>query len=382
MAVFRLNTFLWFSCFLYEKIRSMKTKKLNFMFLTMLAIVGIVNRADSCTGISLNSADGANIVARTVEWANGESPSDYLIVPQGFERQSMLPDGTRTGMKYTALYGYVGLASEDYVIEGLNEAGLSAGLFYFPKYGSYPRYDANDKENTISDTEFVAWILGNFETVDDVISALSIVNVVSTDSRAENLHWRVADKYGRQIVIEYIDGLPMVYDNNLGVLTNSPGYPWHITNLNNYINLHPGTTEAHQFGDITLNPIGHGSGMLGLPGDVTPPSRFVRAAFYQTSAPTMTTAQQAVEQAFIILEAMTIPIGIQFDDKTKIPNIPTATQWTSVTDMTNNKLYYTTMYNPIIRKFDLNEIDFSSVQYQKHPLDVIKTRPVIDAAVD
>lgn len=348
----------------------------------MLAIVGIHTQANSCTGISLNSADGANIVARTVEWSSGESPSDYMIVPQGFERQSMLPDGTRTGMKYTAFYGYVGLASENYVIEGLNEAGLSAGLFYFPKYGSYPKYDAADKENTISDTEFVAWILGSFETVDDVIAALSGVNVVATDARAENLHWRVADKYGRQIVIEYVDGLPMVYDNKLGVLTNAPGYPWHITNLNNYINLHAGTIEAHKFGDITLEPIEHGSGLLGLPGDVTPPSRFVRAAFYQTSAPVLENAQQAVEHAFTILEAMTIPIGIQFEDKTKIPNIPTATQWTSVTDMTNNKLYYTTMYNPIIRKFDLNNIDFSSVEYQQHPLDIIKTRPMIDANID
>ena len=360
----------------------MKTKKINFLFMMMLAIVGIHQQAFSCTGISLTASDGAKIVARTVEWANGESPSDYLIVPRGYERQSMLPDGTRDGLKYTAFYGYVGLASEDYVIEGLNEAGLSAGLFYFPKVGSYPKYNPNEKSETISDTEFVAWMLGNFQTVDDVIAALGTVNVVATDARAENLHWRVADKYGRQIVIEYIDGLPMVYENKLGVLTNSPGYKWHITNLNNYINLKPGTSESHEFGNIKLSPIGHGSNMLGLPGDVTPPSRFVRAAFYQNSAPNLSNAQQAVEQAFIILESMTIPIGIQFSDKTKIPNIPTATQWTSVTDMTNDRLYYTTMYNPIIRKFDLREIDFTNVKYQQHPLDTIKTRPMIDAEVD
>lgn len=347
----------------------------------MLAIVGIHNRANSCTGITLTSKDGANIVARTVEWASGESPSDYLIVPEGFEKQSMLPDGTRNGIKYTAFYGYVGLASEDYVIEGLNEVGLSAGLFYFPKTGSYPKYDPKQKDVTISDTEFVAWILGNFESVEDVISALSTIRVVATDSRAENLHWRVADKFGRQIVIEYMDGIPMVYENKLGVLTNAPAYPWHITNLNNYINLKPGTDTPHEFGDIQMSPIGHGSNTLGLPGDFTPPSRFVRVAFYQTSAPIMDTAEQAVNQAFTILEAMTIPIGIQYADKTKIPNIPSATQWTSVTDMTNNKIYYTTMYNPTIRKFDLNNIDFTSVQYQQHPLDTVKTRPMIDATV-
>jgi choloylglycine hydrolase len=146
--------------------------------------------------------------------------------------------------------------------------------------------------------------------------------------------------------------------------------------------LKPGTLDAHAFGDITMSPIGHGSGLLGLPGDMTPPSRFVRVAFYQTSAPILANAEKTVEQAFVILEAMTIPIGVQYNDKTKIPNIPSATQWTSVTDMTNNRIYYTTMYNPIIRKFDLNEIDFSKVKYQQHPLDTIKSRPIIDATVD
>ena len=364
-----------------RKIKSMTTKNI-LSFLMILAIVGIHHTADSCTGITLKSSDGANIVARTVEWANGESPSDYLIVPRGYTKQSMLPDGTRTGMKYSAFFGYVGLASEDYVIEGLNEAGLSAGLFYFPKFSSYPKYNPNDKDITISDTEFVAWILGNFEVVDDVIAALATVRVVSTDSRAETLHWRVADKYGNQIVIEYIDGIPTVHDNNLGVLTNSPTYNWHITNLDNYINLHGGSISEHNFGDISVSPLGHGSGLLGLPGDVTPPSRFVRAAFYQTTAPIMNTAAEAVNQAFVILEAMTIPIGIQFSDKQQIPNIPSATQWTSVTDMNNGNLYYTTMYNPIIRKFDLNNIDFANVQYQQHPLDTVKTRPMIDAEIN
>lgn len=359
----------------------MKTKKFNLLLVMMLAIVGIHTRADSCTGITLTSKDGANVVARTVEWAAGESPSDYLIVPEGYEKQSMLPDGKRGGMKYTAFYGYVGLASEDYVIEGLNEVGLSAGLFYFPNVGSYPKYDSTQNSVTISDTEFVAWILGSFETVEDVISALSTVRVVATDSRAENLHWRVADKYGRQIVIEYMDGIPMVYENKLGVLTNSPAYPWHITNLNNYINLKPGTDTPHAFGDIQMSPIGHGSNMLGVPGDMTPPSRFVRVAFYQTAAPVLDTAEQTVDQAFTILEAMTIPIGSQHADKTKVPNIPSATQWTSVTDMTNKKLYYTTMYNPIIRKFDLNNINFANVRYQQHPLDTTKTRPMVDAVV-
>ena len=358
----------------------MKTK--TFTFLMMLAIVGFHHRADSCTGITLQSADGANIVARSVEWANGASPSDYMIVPRGHQEQSMLPDGTRDGMKFSAFYGYVGLASEDYVIEGLNEVGLSAGLFYFPKFGSYPKYNPENKNTTLSDTQFVAWVLGNFETVDDVIAALQTINITATDPRAETLHWRVADKFGRQIVIEYINGIPMVYDNKLGVLTNAPAYDWHITNLSNYINLHPGNADAHEFGNIYVSPLGHGSGLLGLPGDMTPPSRFIRAAVFQTSAPVLSTADKTVEQAFHILSALTIPIGAQFADAKQVPDIPLATQWTSVTDMTNNKLYYTTMYNPTIRWFDLNNIDFSNVKYQQHPLDTEKSWPKVVAKID
>lgn len=358
----------------------MKTK--TFYFLMISAIVGIHQSANSCTGITLTSNEGAHIVARTVEWANGESPSDYIIVPRGYTQQSTLPDGTRDGMKYSAFYGYVGLASEEYVIEGLNEAGLSAGLFYFPQFGSYPIYDPEQKDITISDTEFVAWILGNFETVDDVETALENIRVVATDKRAENLHWRVADKNGRQIVIEYIDGIATVTENKLGVLTNSPEYNWHITNLDNYINLQSGGVSEHKFGDITLSPLGHGTGFLGIPGDFTPPSRFVRAAFYETSAPTNINTQKTIEQAFVILSAMTIPIGAQFGAGQTIPDIPSATQWTSVTDMTNHRIYYTTMYNPTIRRFDLNNIDFANVSYQMHPLDTVKSRPIIDAFIN
>ncbi|MBR5904616.1 MAG: linear amide C-N hydrolase [Alphaproteobacteria bacterium] len=359
----------------------MKTKK--YLFISMiLASVGIHQNANSCTGITLKSSDGATIVARSVEWAEGESPSDYMIVPRGYEQQSALPDGTNDGMRYMAFYGYVGLASENYVIEGLNEAGLSAGLFYFPKFGSYPLYNSEEKDITLSDTEFVAWVLGNFSSIDDVIEALSVVRVVATDTRAETLHWRVADKSGRQIVIEYINGIPMVHENKLGVLTNAPSFDWQITNLNNYINLHSGGVEQHDFGNISLFPLGSGTGLLGLPGDNTPPSRFIRAAFYQNSAPIMENAEKAVNQAFVILESLTIPIGSQYAQKDKIPQIPSATQWTSVSDLKNNRLYYTTMYNPIIRVFDLDKIDFTNVAYQIHSLDNNKLRPMIPAQID
>ena len=80
-------------------------------------------------------------------------------------------------MKFTARYGYVGLAVEqkEFIAEGVNEAGLSAGLFYFPFYGKYEDYNASEKENTISDLQLVSWILGNCATLDEVKEAVKRV---------------------------------------------------------------------------------------------------------------------------------------------------------------------------------------------------------------
>ena len=121
---------------------------------------------------------------------------------------------------------------------------------------------------------------------------------------------------------------------------------------------------------------GAGSGFLGLPGDVTPPSRFVRAAFYQTSAPQQATALETVLQGFQILNNFDIPVGIEFPLGQVPSDIPSATQWTSATDMVNRIIYFRTMYNSAIRSIDLRAIDFSSVHYQAVPMDVTKQQPV------
>ena len=149
-----------------------------------------------------------------------------------------------------------------------------------------------------------------------------------------------------------------------------------MTNLNNYINLYPGTTEPKSFGDIKLSSFGAGSGFLGLPGDITPPSRFVRAAFYQTTAPQSQSAIEAVTESFHILNNFDIPIGAEFTTGQTPTDIPSATQWTSAADMANRLLYYRTMYNSAIRCFDLKSIDFGRVKYQVQPLDAVKQQPI------
>ena len=358
-------------------------KKNILMWMAVAAGIMFPRMAGACTGITLKSSDGATVLARTIEWGGSDLNSRYVVVPRGYEQQAYVTGGQKAGMKFTACYGYVGVAVEleDFVAEGLNEAGLSAGLFYFPNYGGYETYDPAKGETSISDLQLVPWMLAGFKTVDEVKEAIRGIHVVSSDPRASTAHWRIADASGRQVVLEIVDGKPCFYENPLGVLTNSPGFEWQMTNLNNYVNLFPGGAEKKQLDGVTLSAFGAGSGFLGIPGDVTPPSRFVRAAFYQASSPVQATARKTVLQAFQILNNFDIPVGIEFPDGKVPADIPSATQWTSATDVRNLVFYYRTMWNSAIRSIDLKAIDFSKVKYRSAPVDEVKEQPIVPLAL-
>jgi choloylglycine hydrolase len=341
-------------------------------------------KAEACTGISMFSADGSYFQARTIEWAGTNLNSMYVVVPRNFSQTSFTPKG-QNGMSFKSKYGYIGLAvhEKEFIAEGLNEAGLSAGLFYFPNYGSYQLYDEKYNSTTIADLQLVSWILSQFATVDEVkanINKVRVVSLMGGDGSEEAIHWRVGDNSGKQIVIEIEKGVPHVYDNPIGVLTNAPNFPWHLSNLSNYINLTPINPPAHKMADFMVNPIGHGNGFLGLPGDFTPPSRFVRAAFFKSTAPMLATARQTMLQCFHILNNFDIPIGMNFP-KNEIPDLPSATQWTSVIDLTNKVVYYKTFDNNNIRMIDLKNIDFGKVKYQYQKLDEPNSQPVEAVAI-
>ena len=334
--------------------------------------------ADACTGISLVAKDGSKIVARTVEWAATPMQCGYVVSPRGHMHQSYTPTG-ENGLKYKGVYGYVGIYTEyePFVVEGVNEAGLSAGLFFFPQYGEYAPYDSAQNDKTLCDMQFVSWVLSQFSKIDQVKEALSKVDLVTLNSKIGAVHWRITEPGGRMVVLEVVGGVPRFYENTLGVLTNAPGFQWHMTNLNNYINLVPGSAPDNTIAKgITLQPLGHGSGMLGLPGDFTSPSRFVRATFFQTTAPVWDNGFDTVVQAFHILNNFDIPIGSQHI-RAEIPaGMPSATQFTAATDLKAMKLYYRTAWNSNIRCINLMDIDFHKVKYQSHPLDDVQVQPV------
>jgi len=282
-------------------------------------------------------------------------------------------------MEFESKYGYVGIYTEyePFVVEGVNETGLSAGLFFFPQYGEYAPYDPKDNARTLCDMQFVSWVLSQFSSIDEVKQALGSVSLVTLNHKIGSVHWRITQPDGKMVVLEVVDGVPHFYDNELGVLTNSPGFPWHMTNLDNYVNLRPGAASDYELtAGVGLRAIGGGSAMIGLPGDFTPPSRFVRAAFFNATAPKWNTSWEAVQQAFHILNNFDIPIGIQFPKGQAPAGMMSATQFTAATDQKAMRFYYRTAYNSSIRCIDLKSVDFAKVKYQSHPLDDVKEEPV------
>jgi choloylglycine hydrolase len=115
---------------------------------------------------------------------------------------------------------------------------------------------------------------------------------------------------------------------------------------------------------VKLAPLGSGAGLLGLPGDFTPPSRFVRAVALTASSRPLATAEDAVFEAFRLLDNFNIPVGATADRSDIASDIRSATQITTASDLKNRILYFHTMDNRQIQKLDLKKIDFSKIQKQ------------------
>lgn len=332
-------------------------------------------QAIACTGISLTAKDGSYVQARTIEASAEALKSEYVIIPRGEVITSFTPLGVN-GLKFTARYGVVGMSvvMKEFICEGINEAGLSAGLFFFPHYGQYQAYEPSLNNISLGDLQVPTWILSQFATIDELKEGIKNVRIIGLDA-ASVVHYRIGEPSGRQVVLEIVGGVPHFYENTVGVLTNAPGFEWQVTNLNNYVNLFPGSAPDQKMGQIKLTPMGGNSGFLGLPGDATPPSRFVRIAFYRSTAPQQPEALPTVLQCFHILNNFDIPIGTEHP-LGEAPDIPSATQWTSAIDLTHKKVYFKTSYNNTIRCIDLSTIDFGKVKYQSHLMDSVKEQPI------
>ena len=348
---------------------------------TMIVAIAIVlftgGTANACTGIMLKTKAGKTVSGRTLEFGVEVSTS-LVAVPENYRFVGKTNNGD--GMKYKSKYAMTGIItySDINIADGMNSAGLSAGAFYFPTFAQYTQLTEENQSKALSPVDFNNWILAQFATVDEVKKAIENdeVVVVSTvldgwGDEAPPFHYVVYDKNGNCIVIEPTKGKLVVFDNPIGVMTNSPTFDWHMINLRNYTNMKTENANSMTINGVTFKQLGQGSGMMGIPGDFTPPSRFVRAtAFSVTALPTETTID-AIKDVFHILNNFDIPKGFSrevVDGKIYADY----TQLTCARDPQTLKYYYKTYNDQNVKEFDLNTFDSKSKKILILNTDAVK----------
>lgn len=164
-----------------------------------------------------------------------------------------------------------------------------------------------------------------------------------------------------EFLIEYEKGEIRIYDNPLGIMTNAPSFPWMLTNLRNYVGMISDLLPPTVFGRKTVKASGHGAGMFGLPGDLTPSSRFVRMAITLKFADQPNNTEVLLNLAQHIISSLHIVRGMAVD-RDKDGKIVTSetTQWSSFRDLTSRVYYFRTYENLNLRKIDLKKLDFNA----------------------
>ncbi len=335
-----------------------------------LLLVGVflLSELTACTGLMLKSEDHSVVSGRTVEFAV-ELEMSTAVIPR--KHQFVGESSGGNGLKYTSKYAAVGIYcfEDQKLMDGINEKGLVAAAFYFPGYAGYANITKENQAKSLSPIEFPNWILTQFATVEEVKAGLQSVVIAPTILKSWGptpppMHYIVYDQSGKSIVIEPVKGSLIVHENLIGTITNSPTFDWHITNLNNFINLTPFNAESKTLLGLKLTSFGQGSGMVGLPGDFTPPSRFVRAAIFSAAAAPSKTSVELVDQTFHILNQFDIPLGA-VREKSQGKVSYDSTQLTSVKEAKTLKYYYKTYEDQEIKFVDLNQFDLNAKTIKK-----------------
>ena len=334
---------------------------------TILALSAISAFASStaqpCTGITIKPKDGSIIFARTLEFA-ADLKSNVIVVPRGKEYVGTAPGG-KPGLRWKTKYGTVGANAFDMpvAVDGLNEKGLHVGLFYFPGFAKYQEVKADDVGKALAPWELGTFLLGTCSDVKEAAAAANSVLVGEVVQKDMGIvppaHYIVTDASGKSVVLEYVGGKLHVHANPFGVISNSPTFDWHMTNLSNYVTLSKKNMESIDLAGKEINGLGQGSGMLGLPGDFTPPSRFVRAVAYSKTALPVEKAKDGVLQAFHLLNQFDIPKGAaQGIEHGK--EVYDYTLWTSAADLKNLRYFFRTFDNSRIRMVDMKAVDLDA----------------------
>lgn len=311
-----------------------------------------------CTAINLHKSDhyfGRNL---DLEYHYNE---EVVIMPQGYH----FPFRHAQSRSH---YPMIGIAT---VIHGIplyydaaNVHGLSMAGLNFPKYAKY--YPQKNTAVNIAPFEIIPWILRHCRSVDEatvLLEGINITNVDFNDSLPTTpLHWIVSDKI-RSIVIESTISGMQVHDNPIGILTNSPPFSYHLHNLCNYLNITNGSPKGDLIRSYSLKPYSNGMGGIGLPGDFSSSSRFVRAAYLLANSECGDAETECVNQFFHILDAVAHPSGSVIVNDT-----PEITYYSSCCNTTKGIYYYKTYENTRITAVDMRAENINADVLIRYPL--------------
>ncbi len=305
-----------------------------------------------CTAVNYKTKDhyfGRNL---DLERSYGER---VVIAPRNYQFSM------RCVPKLREHYALIGMATVvggyPLYYEATNEKGLSMAGLNFPDNADYKEF-AEGKDN-ITPFEFTPWILGKCANVEEALRLLDNINLVrinfSEKLPLSPLHWIISDRE-RSITVECVNSGLKIYENSYGVLTNNPTFDYHMMNLNNYMGLHEGAAVNHLSSALELQNYSLGMGALGLPGDFSSTSRFVRAVFVKEKSISECGEKESVSQFFHILGAVAMPKGCVLAANGEYEY----TRYSSCCNTDKGLYYYQTYNNSTIMMVDMHAVDLDA----------------------
>lgn len=269
---------------------------------------------------------------------------------------------------WDSLYGIIGIATvqENYPLyyDAVNEMGLAMAGLNFPDLAFYPPKCKTGE--CIAPYECIPWVLSRFSCAKEAVQALRRIRITDIPFSAEfpntPLHFMLCDKNDCYVVEPTRKGL-QIYENPVGVLTNSPDFPFHLYNLANYQHLSASPAENRISPSLTLSRYSNGMGAFGLPGDLSSASRFVKAAFTLQNAAKKEADAEAISQCLHILGSVA-----QQEGCVEVEGSLEKTVYTSCCNLDQGIYYYTTYENSQITAVHLYHEDLNGRALVSYPL--------------
>lgn len=275
----------------------------------------------------------------------------------------------RNGKKLESHHAMIGIAvvAENYPLyyDATNEKGLSVAGLNFPENAVYQLVE--EGKDNVAPFELIPWIVGQCETVGEARGLLENMNVAripfSEAFPLTPLHWIISDRE-ESITVEAVKEGLRVYDNPVGVLTNNPAFDIQLFQLNYFMALSPDNPTNHFCQSLKLHPYSRGMGAMGMPGDWSSTSRFVKAAFAKMNSLTGDSESEGLSQFFQIMGSVAMPRGcVQVEG-----GLYEMTEYTSCCNTDQGIYYYTSYENSQITAVDMHREDLDGTELAAYPL--------------